>query len=482
MADGVILVKFSKPLSPVKLAHLFCFKRNIHAPFACLFGSGQKSGVGELPLVPDEALVQPMAEELIISKLTSQKLNIPTAAGWKLNLLASTPEFIFVAVGSVVHKYSLYKGIQHCQNTREEADFKLKGDASQINHLIEWNHQIAFVTTLGNCFVYSVDLNEPISTLFNVSESAWGLALSEKHIAVGANSHCITLYDITTKETHTFPAHSHNIPCVDFSPNGQFLGSVSIDQSVKIWDTETRQLLKTCKIGPEWGWGITWIPFNLLPFETKSVVKTVAASKPHRLTQAGPWEEEMEDGYTSEEEELRVADYDAGLSTLRKPCLDLPTVSGEFTAGDSTGDLMLLQTQEHQISLLNGQDLEIVCQLDNYLTQLDNDVARRPLDAFDRLCMLQFIPTTSLAIVASQKGTVALLRLSRDGTNVQMHVEKTLPSDVMPLCPLLGFAWSEEGEGELWKGRVHLVYYNGAWIIYEVERKMGVWSLGQVCF
>lgn len=37
--------------------------------------------------------------------------------------------------------------------------------------------------------------------------------------------------------------HDHNIPNIDFSETGQYIASVSIDQTCRVWDITTRKVV-----------------------------------------------------------------------------------------------------------------------------------------------------------------------------------------------------------------------------------------------
>lgn len=54
------------------------------------------------------------------------------------------------------------------------------------------------------------------------------------------------------------PAHSHNIPCVSYSPSGNLVATVSIDGSAAIWSSTWKRLLKTWLKSR--GWCVRWIP------------------------------------------------------------------------------------------------------------------------------------------------------------------------------------------------------------------------------
>lgn len=93
--------------------------------------------------------------------------------------------------------------------------------------------------------LYIKDLTkDPFKYSNNASElednSVWsvdGSRINPPRVAVGSNTHRVTIFDLTTGgPTTTIKAHNHNVPCVSFSPCGRFLATTSIDKSVKVWE------------------------------------------------------------------------------------------------------------------------------------------------------------------------------------------------------------------------------------------------------
>ncbi|CAG8711190.1 14093_t:CDS:2, partial [Ambispora leptoticha] len=102
------------------------------------------------------------------------------------------------------------------------------------------------------------------------------------------------------------------------------------------------------------------------------------------------------------------------------------------------------------------------------------------LQGFDRLNMMECIPELSLAIVASQKGKVALVRLLRvssEGGNDRyiLQPEKYLPlMQNMPMEPLLGMCVSKQisssSDPAFHYYRLFLLYLDGNLCCYEISR------------
>jgi WD40 repeat protein len=64
----------------------------------------------------------------------------------------------------------------------------------------------------------------------------------------------------------------HNIPCLQFSPCGEFLCATSIDEHVRIFRTSDGALLREVRTD-EWGWTVNWIlKTDVTNFSTESEV------------------------------------------------------------------------------------------------------------------------------------------------------------------------------------------------------------------
>lgn len=49
----------------------------------------------------------------------------------------------------------------------------------------------------------------------------------------------------------------HNIPCVKFSPYGEFLAAVSIEKALRIFKIKNLEIIIKFDL-LEWGWSIEW--------------------------------------------------------------------------------------------------------------------------------------------------------------------------------------------------------------------------------
>ncbi len=99
------------------------------------------------------------------------------------------------------------------------------------------------------------------STGDNSTWSVDGSLQNPPRIAVGSNTHKVTVYNLQTGNKHTINAHHHNVPCVSFSPCGRFIASTSIDKTLKVWEERgsANKCVKVCMPSADWGWAVQWI-------------------------------------------------------------------------------------------------------------------------------------------------------------------------------------------------------------------------------
>ncbi|OZJ02095.1 hypothetical protein BZG36_04575 [Bifiguratus adelaidae] len=160
---------------------------------------------------------------------------------------------------------------------------------------------------------------------------------------------------------------------------------------------------------------------------------------------------------------------------------------------------LILYTNATDLFLLDPLDeLTSLYTVKRIVSKRDNRRIRW-LEAFDRLNMMEVIPALSLAVIASQKGRVALVRLVRICNDAKtqtmqeekyvLHTEAWLPWDTIPVAPLLGFFItehssiserdhaSEEPHDALAPSstfyHLHLVYYDGTVFTYALRHGIG---------
>ncbi|KAJ3322208.1 serine/threonine protein kinase Ran1 [Boothiomyces sp. JEL0866] len=149
-----------------------------------------------------------------------------------------------------------------------------KNQADELNAILIGNfgsdEVLACVGDNGLVSIYYTnDLNLKPIQLVN-DESTWGLAICPKYslLAVSDNGYKITIWNLSTSNDvlgeykKILRGHEHNIPCINFSEDGETLISCSIDKTMRIWNVASGQLLNTLSVNPEWNWKGCFINFE----------------------------------------------------------------------------------------------------------------------------------------------------------------------------------------------------------------------------
>lgn len=88
---------------------------------------------------------------------------------------------------------------------------------------------------------------EPVTPIAGHSKEAWSVAYSPdgKLLATGSDDETVRLWDLETSQLICeLRGHVATVTEVAFSPDGKLLASSSLDESVRIWDVDSRSLLK----------------------------------------------------------------------------------------------------------------------------------------------------------------------------------------------------------------------------------------------
>ncbi|GJD10840.1 hypothetical protein Gasu2_50080 [Galdieria sulphuraria] len=142
------------------------------------------------------------------------------------------------------------------------------------------------VVETGAAVIYFLDVSTASlvgeeRVIFTMSCSVWGISVCERNglIALSSNDHCISMIRICLENEwgpqnrffivpSACRGHQHNIPSIDFSAQGRFIASASIDETLRVWDLTTGQSVgfsEGCRIEREedkWGWGVKWLPID----------------------------------------------------------------------------------------------------------------------------------------------------------------------------------------------------------------------------
>ncbi|MEG4804114.1 NB-ARC domain-containing protein [Microcoleus sp. ARI1-B5] len=125
--------------------------------------------------------------------------------------------------------------------------------------------------------LWDVGTGQVVRTLQGHTSGVWSVDFSPDGtlIASGSYDRTIKLWDVSTGELlKTLEGHSHGVWSVAFSPRAQpsqkcaaslldrdlMLASGSYDQTVKLWDVCTGQLLKTLQEHTSWVWSVRFSP------------------------------------------------------------------------------------------------------------------------------------------------------------------------------------------------------------------------------
>ncbi|XJO73045.1 hypothetical protein BDV3_004083 [Batrachochytrium dendrobatidis] len=252
--------------------------------------------------------VRPVTQELQLPQLGN-------ARPWRMNLMAVSeqdPYLMFIALHDyincyrIVQKYQPRIQVSHVLHTHTDEPI----NAIRIGRL-GLEEVLISADDSGQIRVFfpSNLCRTPISLSAGIS--AWGCATfgPSRLLAISTNAHTIRVWDMSTHlpqdsrsdQTHTTASsfelselpsalqspdlsrpeshttehhfrqysdyqlgqglttrelvgHSHNVPCIDFSPCGKYIISSSIDETCRVWDISTGETTLCKKIGSEWNW------------------------------------------------------------------------------------------------------------------------------------------------------------------------------------------------------------------------------------
>jgi WD40 repeat protein len=199
---------------------------------------------------------------------------------WKMNLIVVSERYrvVIIAVNSKLRVYELDPlSASIVSTTFYEID--MLNDGALINNLrlITCAEREFLVSVDDGAFVrmvYLDDLNKDPIKFRNIyshtnDNSTWSVDGSSAsqfghppRVVVGSNAHSLTIFNLKTGNSEKLPfAHSHNVPCVSFSPCGRFIASTSIDKSLKVWEATNDEggKWRLSRLGvpdQEWGWAV----------------------------------------------------------------------------------------------------------------------------------------------------------------------------------------------------------------------------------
>ncbi|OLE66629.1 MAG: hypothetical protein AUI36_07330 [Cyanobacteria bacterium 13_1_40CM_2_61_4] len=85
--------------------------------------------------------------------------------------------------------------------------------------------------------------------LYSEGGYTWGLAFSpDSKILAASRSDGVVLWNIAEQRVEgKLKGHDREVHPVVFSPDGKFIATGSADMTVRLWDSKSRQLLRTLK-------------------------------------------------------------------------------------------------------------------------------------------------------------------------------------------------------------------------------------------
>jgi len=308
--------------------------------------------------------------------------------------------------------------------------------------------------------------------VFNMSCSVWGISVCERNglIALSSNDHCISMIRICLENEwgsqnrffivpSACRGHQHNIPSIDFSTNGRFIASVSIDETLRVWDLSTGQSIgfsEGCRVGREedkWGWSVKWLsldsvkilekddPLYSYIFETTNItfIQPLLYNEEEHLSSEAFRRRRRRQSLQNDEQlqsipqillhsdSLLTDDSEQGALSLLLQEIGLSSQQIQAMKEESRNDKLLVFTQKNFLHLLRGGDLHQLV----FLPQVSplnysGSLMRRGMF---RLNFVDYAPELSLLAVGNQGiGTVSLCRLVRNRSGeFRIIIEDVIP-------------------------------------------------------
>jgi len=153
-----------------------------------------------------------------LNKKIDKKNNIAKAR----SIIASNPFYIPCAV--VLNKH-----------INEVTDIDITSDNKLLASVSSWNGNIRFWNM--NTQIEEFVLNDDNKTHIHSIDFS-----PDNRLLAVASSDNISLWDIKKrKKIYVFKGHTSTVNNVKFSPNGRWIASASLDQSIRIWDIKTKK-------------------------------------------------------------------------------------------------------------------------------------------------------------------------------------------------------------------------------------------------
>lgn len=224
--------------------------------------------------------------------------------------------------------------------------------------------------------------------------STWGIAIHRRGmVAVSSNEWVIRIYDLMAENNLVFKGHKHNIPDVDFSADGDFIVSCSIDGSCRIWNVNTGDLIASDIISDQWHWTVQFVRIQDVQAirDLEKFLKKGVNSLLENQEEDLDSNDSSNESWQSARESLESLNY--------YDCIDDPKCfSKELILSSNVTSLFLSEQQ--------GRNIVIQAHIENL-----SDIRDGRFRELDRLSIVKWIKELSSAIVVSQAGLVGLLRI-----------------------------------------------------------------------
>lgn len=210
-------------------------------------------------------------------------------------------------------------------------------------------------------------------------------------MAVSSNEWTIHIYDLNTLTDVVLRGHKHNIPGIEFTCDGNFLVSCSIDGSLRIWNVETKDLIASDIISDEWHWTAQFISIeDVQTVQNLSSFLRMGVKNSSQISQDESIDDSTESWHSASESEEDVNYYD---------CIEDPKFLSRHLILSSSVTSIFLSEQ-------CGNNIIAKAQIKNL-----SDINSQRYRDLDRLSIVKWIREISAAIVVSQAGLVGVLRI-----------------------------------------------------------------------